>query len=186
VLGPVISKEHFGGAAAWGLILTVQSLGLLAGGLLLLRFRPHRILRVATFGVLLTVPFLLALAVPLPLLGVVAAAGLAGIGMEIFGILWDTAMQHEISQEKLSRVYSYDALGSFVLIPLGLAAAGPIAEAIGTRPTIQGAAAISLTATLARRLPRPRRPDDLSPRRIRRFHRHRRGTGLTQYPEVHE
>jgi MFS family permease len=101
------------------------------------------------FGVLLTIPFLLALAVPLPLVGVVVAAGLAGIGMEIFGILWDTAMQQEISQEKLSRVYSYDALGSFVLIPLGLAAAGPIAEAIGTRPTILGAATISLAATLA-------------------------------------
>jgi hypothetical protein len=104
---------------------------------------------VATFGVLLTIPFLLALAVPLPLVGVVAAAGLAGIGIEIFGILWDTTMQQEIPQEKLSRVYSYDALGSFVLIPLGLAAAGPVAEAIGTRPTILGAAAISLAATLA-------------------------------------
>jgi len=149
VLGPVISKEHFGGAAAWGLILTVQSLGLLAGGLLMLRFRPRRILQAATLGMLLTIPFLLALAVPLPLVGVVAAAGLAGIGMEIFGILWDTAMQQEIPQEKLSRVSSYDALGSFVLIPLGLAAAGPIAEAIGTRPTILGAAAISLTTTLA-------------------------------------
>ena len=149
VLGPVIAKEHFGGAAAWGLILTVQSLGLLIGGLILLRLRPRRMLRVATFGVLLTIPFLLALAVPLPLVGVVAAAGLAGIGMEIFGILWDTAMQQEIAQEKLSRVYSYDALGSFVLIPLGLAAAGPVAEAIGARPTILGAAAISLAATLA-------------------------------------
>jgi len=149
VLGPVISKQHFGGAAAWGLILTIQSLGLLIGGLILLRLRPRRMLRVATFGVLLTIPFLLALAVPLPLVGVVAAAGLAGIGMEIFGILWDTAMQQEIAQEKLSRVYSYDALGSFVLIPLGLAAAGPVAEAIGARPTILGAAAISLAATLA-------------------------------------
>ena len=44
---------------------------------------------------------------------------------------------------------SYDALGSFALIPLGLAAAGPIAQAIGTRETMLGAAAVSLTATLA-------------------------------------
>ena len=43
-----------------------------------------------------------------------------GIGVEIFGIMWDTTMQQEIPQEKLSRVYSYDALGSFVLIPLRL------------------------------------------------------------------
>jgi len=149
VLGPAIAKEHFGGAAGWGLILTAQSLGLVAGGLILLRFRPHRILLAATLGFLLTIPFLLALAVPLPLAGVVAAAAIAGIGAETFGILWDTAMQQEIPEEKLSRVYSYDALGSFVLIPLGLATAGPVAEAIGTRPTILGAAAISLTATLA-------------------------------------
>ena len=67
----------------------------------------------------------------------------------MFGIMWDTTMQQEIPQEKLSRVYSYDALGSFVLIPLGLAIAGPVAELIGTRETILGAAAISLTATLA-------------------------------------
>ena len=57
-------------------------------------------------------------------------------------------MQQEIPQEKLSRVYSYDALGSFVLIPFGLAVAGPVSEAVGTRATILGAAAISLTATL--------------------------------------
>jgi MFS family permease len=166
VLGPAIAKDHFGGAAAWGLILTAQSLGLVAGGVALLRFRPRRILLAATLGFLLTVPFLLALAVPLPLAGVVFAAGFAGIGLEVFQVLWETAMQQEIPQEKLSRVSSYDALGSFVLIPLGLAAAGPVAEIAGTRPTILGAAAISLTATLAvllvrdvRTIPRREDPD---------------------------
>jgi MFS family permease len=149
VLGPAIAKDHFGGAAAWGLILTAQSLGLVAGGVALLRLRPRRILLAATLGFLLTVPFLLALAVPIPLAGVVVAAGLAGIGLEVFQVLWETAMQQEIPQEKLSRVSSYDALGSFVLIPLGFAVAGPVAELIGTRPTVLGAATISLTATLA-------------------------------------
>ena len=59
------------------------------------------------------------------------------------------AMQQEIPQQKLSRAYSYNALGSFVLIPLGVAIGGPISELIGTRETILGATAISLTATLA-------------------------------------
>ena len=148
VLGPAISKEHFGGAAGWGFILTAQSLGLFAGGLILLRFRPRRLLLTATLGFLLTIPFLLALAGPLPFPAVIALAAMAGLGIEIFGIMWDTTMQQEIPQEKLSRVYSYDALGSFVLIPLGYAVAGPVSEAIGTRATILGAAAISLTATL--------------------------------------
>jgi MFS family permease len=168
VLGPAIAQDHFHGAAGWGLVLTAQSLGLVAGGLAMLRFRPRRILLAATLGYLLTVPFLLALSVPMPLIGVVAAAALAGIGLEVFGVLWETAMQQEIPQEKLSRVFSYDALGSFVLIPLGFAAAGPVAEIIGTRPTILGAAAISLSATLAVLLVRDvrtisRREDSESP-----------------------
>ena len=149
VLGPVIAKEHLGGATAWGLILTATSVGLIAGGVLLLRFRPRRILLAATLGYLLSIPILLGLAVPVPLVALLALALLAGIGNEIFGVLWDTAIQQEIPEDKLSRVSSYDALGSFALIPLGLAAAGPIADLIGTRETLIGAAAISLAATLA-------------------------------------
>ena len=57
-------------------------------------------------------------------------------------------MQQEIPAGRLSRVYSYDALGSFALIPLGLALAGPVAEASAPRDD-PGRAAISLTATLA-------------------------------------
>jgi MFS family permease len=149
VLGPAIARDHFGGAAAWGLVLSAQSLGLVSGGLILLRLRPRRMLLTATLGFLLTIPFLLALSVPIPLVGLVAAAALAGIGLEVFQVLWETTMQQEIPQEKLSRVSAYDALGSFVLMPLGFAVAGPVAELIGARPTILGAAAISLVATLA-------------------------------------
>jgi MFS family permease len=149
VLGPVIAKEHLGGATAWGLLLTASSVGFIVGGLLALRIRPRRILLAATLGFLLTIPFLLALAGPLSLGVLIALAVLAGIGVETFGVLWDTAVQQEIPQDKLSRVTSYDALGSFALIPLGLAVAGPLADAIGTRETILAAAAISLTATLA-------------------------------------
>jgi MFS family permease len=149
VLGPAVAKEHLGGAAAWGLILTAQSLGLVAGGLLLLRLRPRRLLLTATLAFLLTIPFPLGLAGPLPVVGLIVLAALAGIGLETFGIMWDTTMQQEIPQEKLSRVYSYDALGSFILIPLGVVIVGPVSELIGTRETILGAATISLTATLA-------------------------------------
>ena len=50
VLGPAIAKDHFGGAAGWGFILTAQSLGLLVGGLILLRLRPRRLLLTAHAG----------------------------------------------------------------------------------------------------------------------------------------
>ena len=58
-------------------------------------------------------------------------------------------MQQEIPGEKLSRVGSYDALGSFVLIPLGLAVGGPIAEAIGTSTMLYAVAVLNVAAVLA-------------------------------------
>ncbi len=149
VLGPAVSKEHFHGAAGWGLIGAAQALGLVAAGVLLLRLQPRRMLLAATLGYLLATPLVFALAVPVPLPAVLMLAFLAGIGSETFGVLWDTTMQQEIPQDRLSRVYSYDALGSFALIPLGLAAAGPVAEALGTRTTLFAAGFVSLTATLA-------------------------------------
>lgn len=50
VLGPAVAKEDFGGAAAWGLIASVQALGLVVGGIVMLRLRPRRLLLVATLG----------------------------------------------------------------------------------------------------------------------------------------
>jgi hypothetical protein len=58
-------------------------------------------------------------------------------------------MQQEIPPAKLSRVYSYDALGSLALVPIGLALAGPVAELIGVSATLWGAAAIGTAVSLA-------------------------------------
>jgi MFS family permease len=149
VLGPAVAKEHLGGAAPWGLILTCEAAGLLLGGLLLLRARPQRLLLAANLGVLVAALPLVLLGFPAPALAIAAGALVAGIGIEIFGVLWDTAMQQNVPQEKLSRVYSYDALGSFILIPVAQAVVGPIAEAFGTGGTLFGAATLVVGATLA-------------------------------------
>lgn len=149
VLGPLIAQRELGGAAAWGGVLAAQSAGFLLGALLGLRFRPARPLLAASLGVLLELPLLalLALAAPVPLLA--AAAIVAGFGVEIFGIQWDTAMQIHVPGEVLSRVSSYDALGSVVFVPLGLAVAGPVAATIGIAPAIWAATVLVGVATLA-------------------------------------
>jgi MFS family permease len=147
VLGPTVAKEHLGGAAGWGVVLAAESIGLVSCGVMMLRWRPRRILRVATYSVFALVLFPIALAVPAPLTVVIAAAFLTGFGIEIFGVLWDTAVMQEIPQEKLSRVSSYDALGSWVLMPVGFIVAGPLAAAIGTRATFISAAVLTIGAT---------------------------------------
>jgi len=147
VLGPAVAKSDLGGAAAWGAVLTAESVGLVLCGLMMLRWRPDRILRTATFSVFGVALVLVALAVPAPLPVVVAAAFAAGFSIEIFGVLWDTAMQQEIPAEKLSRVYSYDALGSWVLLPIAFVVAGPVADAVGLRATFVGSAVLVAVAT---------------------------------------
>jgi MFS family permease len=147
VLGPAVAKKHLGGAGAWGGVLAAISLGLVLTGVVMLRWRPRRILRAATFGIFPMVLPLVALAWPAPLSVVIVAGFLAGAGVEVFGVLWDTAMQQEIPGEKLSRLSSYDALGSFVLTPVGLAVAGPLGAAIGLRTTFLGSAVLIVVAT---------------------------------------
>jgi predicted MFS family arabinose efflux permease len=147
VLGPVVAKEHYGGATGWGLILAAEATGFVLGGLLALRWRPARILLVATLAIFLFLPEPLLLAFAAPLAAVIAAAFVLGVGAEIFGPLWDTAMQQQIPPDKLSRAYSYDALGSFVAIPLGLSIAGPVASLLGVEATLMLAAAAVLVPT---------------------------------------
>jgi len=149
VLGPAVAKRHLGGAGAWGAVLAAESFGLVLTGTVMLRWRPRRILRTATFGVFPLALPLLALAWPAPLAVVIVSAFLAGVGIEVFGVLWDTAMQQEIPGERLSRLSAYDALGSFVLMPVGLAATGPVASLIGTRTAFLAAAAVITAATAA-------------------------------------
>jgi predicted MFS family arabinose efflux permease len=149
VLGPVVADEELGGPTAWGLILTGWSAGLVTGGLIGLRYRPRRMLLAATLSILVLPLPLVALGFPLSVPAIAAVAFVAGVGNEIFGLLWHTTMQQEIPPDKLSRVYSYDALGSIGLVPLGYALAGPAAEAFGVQATLWGAAAISVGVTLA-------------------------------------
>ena len=79
-------------------------------------------------------------AVPLFILGanpvlplLVVGAFAAGVGIEVFGLGWNLAMQENIDERLLSRAYSYDALGSFVAIPIGQLTFGPLAEAFGAQ-----------------------------------------------------
>jgi MFS family permease len=144
VLGPAVARDDLGGADSWGLILSAKAAGLVLGGLLLLRFRPRRPLLVGCAAATFTAPGILLLALEAPVALIALAYLFSGIGIELFGVLWDVALQENVPQETLSRVYSYDAFGSFVLIPLGLLAAGPIAHAIGRDATLFGAVALLL------------------------------------------
>jgi MFS family permease len=152
VLGPVIAKQSLGGAPAWGGVLAIGGLGAVAGGIVMLHWRPLRPMRTATivcFGFALP---MLTLAYRDPLWAIAGTYFIASIGSAIFGTLWSTTMQREIPSELLSRLSAYDMFGSFVFLPIGLALVGPIAKAVGERTTLVGSSLILvvlIAATLA-------------------------------------
>lgn len=136
VLGPVVAERDLSGASSWAAILGGQSAGLLLGGVMTIRWRPRRPLLVATIAVFGNALPIAALALGLPLAAIICAAVINGVGMEIFGVFWFTALHEHVAPEALSRVSAYDALGSTVLSPIGLVAAGPISELIGVDATL--------------------------------------------------
>ena len=147
VLGPVVAHESLGGARSWGAIMAAYGAGGVAGGIAMIRFRPARMLLAATAGVLVFTVLLFALAVPLAVPLTAAAAFVAGVSAEVFAINWNTTMQQEIPPAALSRVSSYDALGSFALSPVGTMVAGPLLAAFGARSVLAAGGVLVLLLT---------------------------------------
>jgi MFS family permease len=133
VLGPLVARQHLGGAQAWGLILTGGAVGGLLGGLLGYRLRPSRPVAAAFAVWPLGSVAALALIPPLPLAALIVAS--AGLSASVIcgNVFWETAMQQEVAPERLARVGSIDILLSVCLMPAGQALAGPLSEALGTR-----------------------------------------------------
>ncbi|CQH30891.1 MULTISPECIES: MFS transporter [Yersinia] len=163
ILGPIVADATFG-RVGWGIIVAAQSIGLIVGSFIALRWRPRRDLFVGVLLVSLC-------AVPIVLLSVapsttvlMGAFFVAGVGFGQFGVVWANSLQTHIPPEKLARVYAYDALGSFIAIPVGELAAGPLAMHYGTSGVLLVSAAAVVIATIAASLIPSIRKLDNSPR----------------------
>jgi MFS family permease len=146
VLGPVIADASFG-RTQWGIIIASQSIGLIAGSSLALRWRPRRDLYI---GVIL-VGFC---ALPIIMLSQLAATPWliavffgAGVTFGLFGVAWAHSLQMHVPPDKLARVYAYDAVGSFVAIPFGELIAGPLAMHFGSSKVLLVSALAVVLAT---------------------------------------
>lgn len=147
VLGPVVADRTFG-SQGWGLVLGSQTAGMIVGGLIALRLRLRRLLYfgvAACFGMALP---LVALGAYPHVLVLMPCAFAGGLLLEQFGVAWETTMQEHVPADKLARVYSYDMLGSFLAMPIGEVAVGPIAHAVGVEATVIGAGALLTLATV--------------------------------------
>jgi multisubunit Na+/H+ antiporter MnhG subunit len=149
VLGPLVAKEELGGAGPWGAILAVESAGAVLGGIFALRVRFARPLVACQLLVLPAGLLLLTLSVPLPVALIATTAFVSGIGFAFGDALWMSTLQRFVPEHALSRISSFDWLGSVALNPLGYALIGPLAAAVGTAETLAVAGVLNMCVTVS-------------------------------------
>jgi MFS family permease len=137
ILGPIISLKHFDGAKSWSIVLTAESIGYVIGSLTAMKIKPKHPLRFL-LSISFSMPiFLWSLSRPQPLWFIAACALAWGVTLDLWSSLWSTAMQREVPREVLSRVSAFDAMGTMMFRPVGLAIAGPLSLLLGVPHTLQ-------------------------------------------------
>jgi len=127
---PLLVKERFGTAAqSYGLLLSFAAVGsvlaaLWTGWQKRLRRRAYLV-----YGPWLAASLMLfAMGLPLPFAVMSLAICVWGAGIELLGLAWTNSLQELVPPDRLGRVASIDALGSYVLLPVGYGLAGIAAD----------------------------------------------------------
>lgn len=132
-----------------GLFTSLSSAGFVVGAVWLGRFTKIR--RRGPFAYLTTILFGIAVAVfsltvSIPVLAVAAFMG--GMCISVFSLIWTNSLQELVPRELLGRVSSIDALGSFVLLPIGYGVAGWATNLIGAPRVFGIGGAITIALAL--------------------------------------
>jgi predicted MFS family arabinose efflux permease len=148
-LGPTVSIERYDTRAVYGILVAAMGAGTIAGALIGFRWRPRFPMRT---GMLLALPWPIALgtfALGLPVAVLLVVFLLAGTGISLFGIWWETALAQRMPPHVLSRVTAYDWMGSLALLPIGYVLAGPLGETLGAVEVLAGGSALALLALVS-------------------------------------
>ena len=159
VLIPFLIKDRLGGGPDdHSYVLAAFGIGGALGSLLVASIRmPRRYLTLMNIGWGLgCVPFLV-IALADSVWVVVVAAGVMGALFSAPMVIWGTLLQRRVPPALLGRVASLDFFVSVSLMPVSMALAGPVADAIGLRNTFYIAGSVPLVvavvATVWARLP---------------------------------
>jgi len=148
VLGPLNFSDLKTGPKEWSYNLAGLSIGMLLGGIWILKVKIRKPLLLTMVLIALSVVWDFSLALGLPPFISVLAAIFSGISVEIYMVTWATSLQSNIPEESYSRVNSYDALGSYGIAPLGIVIAGPLAMHFGVHALLWITVLITLIAAL--------------------------------------
>ena len=162
VLGPALAAKQLDGASSWAAIVACFGIGGVLGNVIALRLPLRRPVFTAALALVGASTQAAIIGSGLGTVGIASLELLAGICVALFFTLWDLSIQEQIPAHAVSRVSAYDFSVSMGLMPLGMAMAGPIADALGLQATLLGMSAVGLAGALAwlaqpsvRRLRRP-------------------------------
>ncbi|MTA06176.1 MAG: MFS transporter [Actinobacteria bacterium] len=148
VLGPLNFNDPETGPRHWSYNLAGLSIGMLIGGIWVLKVKIKKPLFLAMVLIAISAVWDFSLAFDLPLAMTVFASVLSGISLEVFMVTWNTSLQSHVPEESYSRVSSYDTLGSYGIAPLGIVVAGPLAMHFGVNNILFITGAITFTAAV--------------------------------------
>ncbi len=165
VLGPTLAARDLGGAASWATIVACWGVGSIVGNVVALRLPVQRPVFVAALALVGASLQALVIGSGLGTAGIAVLQTLTGVCVALFFTLWDTSIQEQVPPNAVSRVSSYDFTASMGLMPIGMAMAGPVADAVGLHATLIGMSLLGVVSALAwlaqpsvRRLRRPDGP----------------------------
>ena len=134
---PFLIKNDLGAdVGLLGIFGSAFSIGFIVGAILLGQFKRLRKRGIISYLTPLTQGILLlffGFKFPIPVL--IGSMFVYGFTFSVFGLIWNNTLQEMVPHEMLGRVYSIDALGSFVFMPIGFALAGWATDLIGA-PTV--------------------------------------------------
>lgn len=149
VLGPALAERQLDGASSWATIVVCFGIGSVVGNVLALRLPFRRPVLVAAAALLGASTHAAIIGSGLGTAGIALLVLLAGVCVALFFTLWDLSLQEQIPAHAVSRVSAYDFTLSMGLMPLGMAIAGPVADAVGLHATLVGASVVSMASALA-------------------------------------
>jgi MFS family permease len=148
VLGPIVARDVYDGARTWGFTSAAMGIGQICGGLLSLRWRPRRPMLVVAAGMSLAAAPVALLALEAPVWTLYISLAVMGVEWGLYDPFWMTCMQRAVAPEMISRVSSYDYLGSLAFYPAGLALAGPLADTVGVTAVLWGSAVVAVLVSV--------------------------------------
>lgn len=141
VLGPTIADDTIG-SEGWGLARSGSALGVFLAAFLFAHVTIKVPLRACVLGFSLSALPMLVLGTQVTTVALAVAFLIAGAGHSLVDLAWNLTVQEKVPEHMLSRVMSIDGFFSFVAMPIGQLAVGPIALAAGSAQTEIGFAVV--------------------------------------------